>query len=175
VGPEREALIVLADVTRPWVLADVPEARLRDVAIGAHARVLLGVEETHWCEGLVAYISPALDPNTRSLRIRIEVADRHPDLRPGVFAQAELVCAGNFGLAVAVPESALQTVEGEMVVFVPVAGTSGAFVKRVVRVGPAVGDLVPLLSGLAEGESYVATGTFVLKAELTKDSAGHEH
>jgi len=175
VGPEREALLVLADVTRPWVLADVPESRLREVALGARARVLLGVEETHWCEGLVAFISPALDPGTRSARIRIDVADRHPDLRPGVFAKAELTSAEQGGLAVALPEGAFQTVEGETVVFVPVAGTSGAFAKRVVRVGPAVGGLVPVLSGLDAGESYVATGTFVLKAELTKDSAGHEH
>ena len=74
-----------------------------------------------------------------------------------------------------VPEGAVQNVEGETVVFVPVAGTNGAFGKRVVRVGPAAGGLVPVLAGLAEGESYVATGTFVLKAELTKDSGGHEH
>ena len=175
VGPEREALLVLADVTRPWVLADVPESKLRDVAVGAQARVLAGAEETHWCEGLVGFISPALDPSTRSVRIRIDVTDRHPELRPGVFAQAEITSAGNHVLAVAVPEGAVQTIEGETVVFVPVADAGGAFEKRAVRVGPAVGDLLPVLSGLGEGESYVAAGTFVLKAELTKGSGGHDH
>jgi len=179
VSPERDALLVLADVTRPWVLADVPETKLRDVAVGARARVLLGVEETHWCEGLVAFIAPALDASTRSVRIRIDVADRHPDLRPGVFAQAELTAAGTAeagsGLVVTIPEAALQTVDGETVVFVPVAGANGTFAKRVVRVGAAAGGVVPVLSGLDEGEGFVATGTFVLKAELTKGSAGDEH
>ena len=178
VGPEREALLVMADVSKLWVLADVPETRLRETAVGARARVLLGVEQEHWCEGVVAFISPALDPNTRSVRVRIDVSDRHPELRPGVFAQAEITSALGGGAmgknVVAVPESAIQTIEGESVVFVPVHGLEQAFAKRVLRVGPTTGGMVPVVSGLQEGEAYVATGSFVLKAELTKGSAAHE-
>jgi membrane fusion protein, heavy metal efflux system len=178
VGPEREALLVLADVSKLWVLADVPEAKLREVSVGAHARVLLGAEQEHWCEGVVAFVSAALDPATRSVRVRIDVADRHPELRPGVFAQVEIVSTVVDGRAatsvVAVREGAIQRIDGETVVFVPLPGTEGAFAKRVVHVGAAVGGLVPVLSGLREGEECVSAGSFILKADLTKGSAAHD-
>ena len=166
VGPERESLLVLADLSRLWVLADVPEARLRETAVGARARVLLGIEQAHWCEGVLSFIAPALDPGTRSVRVRIEVADRHPDLRPGVFAEAEIASALGATTELAVPETAIQTIEGRSVVFVPVAGAEGSFAPRVVRLGRAVGQLHPLLSGLHAGERYVSAGSFILKAEL---------
>jgi len=174
VGPEREALMVLADMSRLWVLADVHETR-----VGAPARVLLGFDQEHWCTGVVAFISPALDTRTRSAHVRIDVTDRHPDLRPGVFAQVEIESAPDAHTppqaVVAVPESALQTVEGRSVVFVPVAGRAGAFSQRVLRLGPQAGGQVSVLSGLEAGESYVSRGSFVLKAELTKGSGGQEH
>lgn len=178
VGPEREALLVIADMSKLWVLADVPETRLRELSVGASARVLLGVEQAHWCTGSVSFISPALDPSTRSVRVRIDVSDRHPELRPGVFAQVDITSneggTGELTNVVAIPESSVQSVEGESVVFVPLTGADGTFEKRVVRVGPSVGGMLPVRSGLAEGESFVAAGSFVLKAELTKASAGHE-
>jgi cobalt-zinc-cadmium efflux system membrane fusion protein len=179
VGPERDALLILADVSKLWILADVPEAKLHSTAVGAKALVLLGAEQDHWCEGIVSFISPALDPSTRSVRVRIEAVDRHPELRPGVFAQAEITAAlegaAYDASVLAVPEGALQTVDGETCVFVPVAGEEGTFAKRVVRIGRAVGGQVPVLAGLDEGEAYVESGSFILKAELGKAGARHEH
>jgi cobalt-zinc-cadmium efflux system membrane fusion protein len=74
-----------------------------------------------------------------------------------------------------VPEDAVQTVEGSPAVFVPVAGEANTFQKRAVTVGRQVGGLVPVHTGLAEGELFVSAGTFILKAELGKGSAQHEH
>ncbi len=186
IGPDREALMVLADMSKLWVLADVPEARLHETATGSHARVLVGGEETHWCEGIVSYIPPALDPLTRTARVRIEVADKHPELRPGVFAQARITSAPNHDRradvmrtddrVLALPELAIQTIDGESVVFVVIEGHKGSFAKRPVKIGPIVSGMVPVLSGLVEGERYVAAGSFILKAELEKGSAGgHQH
>jgi cobalt-zinc-cadmium efflux system membrane fusion protein len=176
VDAEREALLVLADMTRLWILADVPEARLREIAVAGAARVRLGVEQDHWCEGTVTLISPTVDAATRSVRVRIVATDRHPELRPGIFAQAELVLQRDATAPqLAIPESALQTIEGAACVFVPVEGEPGTFARRAVEVGPAVGGLLPVRSGLVEGERFVARGSFLLKAELGKGSAEHEH
>jgi cobalt-zinc-cadmium efflux system membrane fusion protein len=177
VGPDREALLVIANMGKLWVLADVPETRLRDVAVGARARVLLGSSGDHWCEGVVSFISPSINPATRSVQVRIEPTDRHPELRPGVFAQAEIETDSvrDREPQLAIPDAAVQMVEGSSAVFVPVSGEEGTFTRRSVTVGPAIGGFVPVLFGLVEGERYVSTGSFILKAELGKSSAEHDH
>jgi cobalt-zinc-cadmium efflux system membrane fusion protein len=177
VGPEREALLRIADMSKLWVIADVPGAHLGQIAEGARARVLLGSSGDHWCPGEVAFLSPALDPTTRTVQVRIEPTDRHEELRPGVFAQAEieLGSAAPSEPVLAVPASATQRIDGETAVFVPVPGEEGTFAKRVVEVGPAVGGYVAVLAGLAEGEPLVVEGSFILKAELGKASAEHQH
>jgi len=182
VSPDREYLMVLADATKLWVLADVPEATLAEVHPGAKAWISVGsvrsdVEKRF--EGTVAFLSPMVDPTTRTAQVRIEVPVTELSLRPGMFAQAEIVTTNpNAPVAaavVAIPEGAVQTVEGSPAVFVPVADEPGTFQKRVVRVGRQVGGFLPVHSGLAEGEIFVSAGTFILKAELGKGAAKHEH
>jgi membrane fusion protein, heavy metal efflux system len=176
VGPEREALLRLADMTKLWVIADVPETNLGDLALGARARVLLGSAGDHWCPGTISFISPALNPATRTVQVRIEPTDRHQELRPGVFAQAEIELGGAAPeLVLAIPEAATQLVDGTLAVFVPVPGEERTFAKRAVVVGDAVGGYLPVISGLVEGELLVVEGSFILKAELGKSTAEHQH
>lgn len=178
VNPDREALLVLADTSTLWVLADVPESRLSQVAVGMKAQVTVPALQGRGLEGVVTYISPALDPNTRTVTVRIEVKGNGHGLRPGMFVQALLSAAGDGGeqeSVLAIPEEATQLVEGEDVVFVPVEGEENTFAKRPVKLGSMIGRMVPVLSGLKEGELYVAAGSFMLKAEHGKGSASHEH
>jgi cobalt-zinc-cadmium efflux system membrane fusion protein len=182
VGPDREYLMVLADATKLWVLADVPEAKLLRIHAGAKAWISVGsLSEagSKRFEGSVAFISPFVDPTTRTAQVRIEVPMAELGLRPGMFAQAEIVAMEPGEPSpvpvVAVPEDALQTVEGGPALFIPVAGEPNTYAKRAVTIGRAVGGLVPVLSGLAEGELFVSEGTFILKADLGKGAAAHEH
>jgi cobalt-zinc-cadmium efflux system membrane fusion protein len=96
-----------------------------------------------------------------------------------MFAQVEIAASapggGEPAPQVAVPESAVQTVEGGPAVFVPVPDEPNTFQRRAVVVGPAVGGVVPVISGLAAGDRFVSAGSFILKAELGKGSAAHEH
>ena len=100
-------------------------------------------------------------------------------LRSGMFAQAEIVEMDPDEPSpvpvVAVPEDAIQTVEGGPALFVPVDGEPNTYAKRAVTIGRAVGGLVPVFSGLVEGELFVTEGTFILKADLGKGAAAHEH
>ncbi|MCE9618752.1 MAG: efflux RND transporter periplasmic adaptor subunit [Planctomycetes bacterium] len=180
VGPDRETLMVLANMSTLWVIADVPEARMHEVSLGAKALVTIGTVGSKVFEGTVAFISPLVDPNTRTASVRIEVPAAAMSLKPGMFAQAEIVASseaeGGAGKPiVAVPDEAVQTVEGGPAVFVPVPDEPNTFAKRAVTVGKSVGGLVPVYSGLAVGEKFVAAGSFILKAELGKGSAAHEH
>lgn len=179
VSPEKEALIVLADTSRLWVLVDVPEMRLKDVAVGSMARITVAALPGSSFEGVVSLISAELNEVTRTAQIRVEVNNADGRLRPGMFAQAEIAgqASDSQGSAavLAVPESAVQSIEGKPVVFVPFAEKPNTFLKRPVTLGEAVGGMLPVLYGLREGEPIVVAATFILKAELGKSTAKHEH
>lgn len=179
VSPEKEALIVIADTTTLWVLADVPEARLPEVSIGAGAWLKSGAVNGHKHEGQVSYISPMVDPRTRSAEVRIAVQCEHGTLWPGMFVQVEITVTDQANPdpppVIAVPEDALQTVDGVPSIFVPVPDEANTFARRPITIGKPVAGLVPVYSGLVEGEAFVAAGSFILKAELGKASAEHRH
>ena len=123
-------------------------------------------------------ITPELDQMTRTARVRVEVPNPDAKLLPGMFATAQISAVGSAGgdePVIAVPEEAVQIVEGEPAVFVPVDGEPNTFAKRPVGVGKPIGGLVPIFAGLKEGEKFVARGSFILKAEIGKEGAAHEH
>ena len=186
VNPDRDSLMVIADTSSLWVLADVPEARLAGIERGTKAWVAIGSSSdaskpAPKFEGAVAFVSPIVDSLTRTAQVRIEVPsgnDHGLVLRPGMFALAEIARASGGtepAPVIAIPDEAVQTVEGSPAIFVPVSGEPNTFAKRAVTVGKPVGGLVPILSGLSEGEPFVVAGTFILKAELGKAGAAHEH
>ena len=175
VGPDRDALLILADVSTLWVLADVPEARLPEVSIGSAARLSVPATGGGEILGRVTFFAPEVDPATRTAQVRIEVADGQ-GLRPGMFAQARIARGGPAPAAVlAVPLDAVQTFEGISVVFVPTGDAPGEFRPQVVALGAAVGGQVEIVEGLREGDEFVAAGSFLIKAELGKSGAAHEH
>lgn len=178
VDPQQESLLVLADLSTLWILADVPEARGRDVAVGAKVSVSSSSTEGPELEGSVTFISPSLDQATRTVPVRIVVQNDGGTLRPGTFAHAEIAVSrpgDSMEPVLAVPEAALQTVEGRTAVFVAVEGEPNTFAARPITVGKMIGGMVPVLTGLVEGEPVVVAGSFLLKAELGKGSAEHQH
>jgi Membrane-fusion protein len=120
--------------------------------------------------------------------VRIVVDNSDGLLRPGLFAQAEIfgamrksteaqsqAASGSEPAVLAVPESSIQMIEGKPVVFVPFTEKPNTYLKRPVTLGPVVEGMVPILYGLREGEPIVTAATFILKAELGKSTAKHEH
>jgi cobalt-zinc-cadmium efflux system membrane fusion protein len=173
VGPDREALLVIADTGRLRLRADVPETRLRDLSPGAAVRFTVASVPGAAFDGSVASVGAAIDPATRTAEVRVEVDNGDGRLRPGMFAEAEI--RGRVSASLAVPVSAVQSVEGKPVVFVPLAGKPDTFLKRPVTLGRPEGGLLPVIHGLVEGEPFVSSGSFILKAELGKSSAKHAH
>ena len=167
VKPDREKLLVVADMTTLWAIADVPEARIAEIKSGAKTSVAVGDQSF---DGTVFKIGLTVDPSTRSVPVQIELkAD--PALKPGMFAQADISTSAGDEPVVAVPRSAIQSVDGSTAVFLPVDGQPNTFARRMVSVGDPAGGMVPIISGLDAGEQIVTSGTFILKAELGKASA----
>lgn len=179
VSPQREKLMVIANVETLWVLADVTGEHLPGLTLGARAWINAGTLDAHEHEGHVSYVAPLIDPHTRTVSVRVAVECEDRSLKPGMFVQVRIETsdrsATSAGEVVAVSDSAIQMVDGHHVVFVPAADAPNAFIARRVTVGESIGGLVPVLAGLHEDESYVATGSFILKADLGKSAAEHHH
>lgn len=169
VAPDKDVLLILADVSTLWVIAEVPEARAAEVAAGSKARVTVAALPKGAFDGTVSYVASDLNEGTRTIPVRIEVENADGALKAGMFARVE-VSAGARGEGepvLAVPEEAVVIVGGRTVVFVP-DDEENTFKPQPVTVGRAVGGRVPVLSGLKEQAELVTAGTFVLKAELAK-------
>ncbi|HZL38397.1 MAG TPA: efflux RND transporter periplasmic adaptor subunit [Tepidisphaeraceae bacterium] len=155
VKPDQPKLLVVSDMSTLWVLADVPESRIRDVAIGARATVTLPAMGDASYDAKVSRIGLSVDPATRTIRVQIDVKN-DATLKPGMFAEADIVstlAADNGDEAtLAVPASAILTVDGTTAVFVPVKGKENTFAKRLISVGNSAGGFVAIVSGLTQGK-----------------------
>ena len=168
VGPDKDLQVVVADVGKVWVLADVPEASYVQLRKGAAAKVTVAALPGKTFDGKVALVAPSLDPATRTVQARIDVQNSEGALRPGMLAQAEIESPGGGEPVLAVPSDAVFQVEDEAFVFVPAAGETGKFKRVDVKAGDAVGGWTPIVSGLKEGDKVVTRGAVILKAQLSK-------
>ncbi|WP_043337518.1 efflux RND transporter periplasmic adaptor subunit [Belnapia moabensis] len=166
VSAEAE-VYTLADLSTVWVELAVPPADLAFVADGMPVRIRGEARG----EGRIVFLSPVLDPETRSARAVVELPNPEGVFRPGGFVTAE-VAAARTSVPVLVPRGAVQEIGGESVVFLR---TPEGFARREVVLGRGDQEGVEVVSGLDPGERYAAAGSFILKAELGKAEAGHEH
>jgi cobalt-zinc-cadmium efflux system membrane fusion protein len=176
VSPDEDALLIIADPLVLWVIADVPEARINELAVGSAATVSVPAASETPIAGTVANIGLTLNEGTRAAAVRIEVSNKEGRLMPGMFATVAIASSRSDGTsALVVPVEAVQRVEGRSAVFVPVDDEPNTFAARPVRVGTAIEGFVPVLEGLHAGDEVVVRGSFILKAELGKSEAAHEH
>ena len=170
--PSR-SLYTVADLSSVWVLVDINEKDLAKVHKGQGAIVTVGAFPDMKLKGRITYIADLVDEATRTVKARIEVANPGRKLKPEMFATVELVLAANAPPVVAVPEDALQDLDGKKVLFV--AEHEAEFAARQIQAGRTAGGLVEIVSGLNEGERYAIKGAFILKSELKKGEVVDEH
>ncbi len=143
------------------------QGRLRS---GADAIVQIRDQEVR---GTVLSLVPELDTRTQALRVRVQL-DPNSKLQatPGQFATARVLVGDGSEAAVAVPLESIQRLEGREVIFVP---EREGFAARDVVLGRRDNVKAEIVEGLRAGERYVSQGAFILKAEIGKHSAGHDH
>ena len=110
-------VFTVADLTQVWVQAEVYEKDLGRIRVGQSAFITVDTYPDHPFEGKVSYIGDALDPQTRTARVRCEVSNHDLRLKTDMFANIELPTKFS-KQAIAVPSAALQVVEGKNVVFI---------------------------------------------------------
>jgi cobalt-zinc-cadmium efflux system membrane fusion protein len=165
---DTEAFVV-ADLSTVWVDLNIAAKDLRLVRKGQ--RVVVAADTTMQAEGTVSYISPVVADETRTAITRVVLPNPDGRWRPGLFVTATLA-ASETPVAVLIPKTAVQTIDGQPTVFVQ---TPEGFAPRPVTLGRPNETHVEITAGLQAGERYAATETIVLKADLGKGTGSHSH
>jgi len=163
------SLFAVADTSTMWALLDVREADAQNVAIGQGALLQFGGSRGERVAGQVSWISPRVEPATRTVKVRVALPNPHGDLRAGAFGTAEVAFHQGDPLP-AVPKSAVQWEGCCNVAFV--RKSDQVFLPRKLRLGADLGDHWAVLSGLTEGDVVVTEGSFLLKTEIRRESIG---
>lgn len=164
-------LFSIADLTHVWVQAEVYEQDLGRVQVGQTATITVDTYPNEKFQGQVTYIGDVLDPQTRTARVRCEVANPGIRLKLDMFATIELPT--HFSRrALVVPASAIQDVNGSAVVFV--RKTPTAFELRAIQPGKTLENETEIVSGLHAGEEVVSVGSFHLKSVALSGQIGGE-
>jgi membrane fusion protein, heavy metal efflux system len=164
-------LYTIADLSEVWAELAVPIADLDVIKEGQAVMIASQKDSGKRGDGRIIFISPLVDPNTRSARVTATLDNRTLIWRPGAVVTAD-VAVKEEPVELSVPRAALQTMDGERVVFVR---TPSGFERRDVTTGRSDEQIVEITAGLSTGEEVAVNNTFLLKAELGKGQAGHDH
>ena len=166
VMPDTE-LYTIADLSTIWVIADVYEYEAPEVMLGQRADVTLSYFPGRTFTGKITYIYPQVDATTRTLKVRVEIANPNTLLKPDMFANVELKI--DYGKRLVVPQEAVLDSGSEQLVYIALDG--GYFQPRKVQLGPKVDNRYVVLSGLKAGERIVTSGNFLVDSESRLKSA----
>jgi cobalt-zinc-cadmium efflux system membrane fusion protein len=150
----------ISDMSTVWVLANIYQNDLAYVKIGDTVSVVTDAYPDTF-QGKVSYISPSVDPNSRTLQARIIVENRGEKLKKDMYVTAT-VAAGTIENALVVPDSAVLR-DDENQPFVYVATGSNQFGRRMVGIGQSERGKTQILSGLKAGERVVGEGSLFLQ------------
>jgi cobalt-zinc-cadmium efflux system membrane fusion protein len=162
-GGSTPELFTIGRLDPVWVLADVYEQDLARVHLGANARVTLVAYPDRIFQGTIDWISGAVEPATRTTKVRLTIANPDRLLKPDMYATAQIDVPGRHTLAI--PRSALLHMADKTIVYVVGQDSSGQSVyqRRPVIVDESEpGSWVPVLHGLKAGERIVTTGAILL-------------
>jgi RND family efflux transporter MFP subunit len=163
-----DALYQITDLSSVWVIADVFEQDIGLVTLGAKASVRINAYPDKLFSGRISYIYPTLNAATRTIPVRIELANPGLLLKPSMFAQVELPVAAR-GEVVTVPNSAVIDSGTRQIILVELG--EGRFEPREVRLGARSDSHVEVIEGLKDGERVVVAANFLIDAESNLKAA----
>ena len=146
---------IVADTSIMWMIANVPEREAAELKVGQEVTARVSSYPGHSYKGKIVTIGPNIDPNTRRVFVRSEIADPDYDLRAGMFATFVITLAPP-KMALAVPlDAVVREGDGSMTVWTTEDGHT--FFQRVIKIGLSNDGCTEVVEGLKAGER-VATG-----------------
>jgi cobalt-zinc-cadmium efflux system membrane fusion protein len=180
VAPPGRVLFEIADLSEVWVMGDVFAQDVGEVRPGASAALTLRSVPGERYRGTLDYVGPALDEHTRTLPVRMVLANEESEgarpLRPGLFGTLHVETGESVDPAhTSVPMAAVQPLGDQPHVFVP-GESQSEYIAHPVETGRSVADRIEIVRGLAPGDRFVAEGAFVLRSEAQREAlGGHGH
>ena len=163
-----QTLFRIADTSVVWVMADVPETALTGLRRGAAVKVSFRGLPGEAFAGVINAIYPQVDMQTRTARVRIDMANPDGRLLANMYAEVELN-VGNGAMVVQVPESAVIDTGDRQVVIRDLG--DGRFAPQEVVLGQRGAGMVEIRSGIVAGDRIVTTATFLIDAESNLNAA----
>jgi RND family efflux transporter MFP subunit len=160
VTPDTE-LYTVSDLSTVWADVDIYEYEVPFVHLGQRVTLTLSYSPGKTYTGNISYVYPTVDPQTRTVKVRVQLPNPGFVLKPQMFADAQVRV--DYGTKILVPEEAVLDSGTEQHVFVVHQG--GVFEPRKVTVGPVVDNNAVILSGLKPGETIVVSGNFLIDSE----------
>ncbi len=165
----EKVLFEIVDTSSMWAEVDVPELAVSRVVLGSQVSVAVDGLVDQEFTGTLSYVSPQIDPHSRTAKGRVALKNSHGLLRGNMFARARITTVG-VGTTVVVPRQAVQRAKSAQLVFVRVA--EDVFEARRVEVGAGDTELIEVSGRLAPGDEVATEGSFLLKTETLKGSIG---
>jgi len=154
-------LYTIADLSTVWVNAEIYEYEVPFIKVGQTGKVTLTAYPGRAFYGRVSYIYPYLNPESRTVKVRLELPNSEMQLKPEMYGDVEIHV--NRGYQVAIPDQAVLDSGIRKIVFL-VRG-EGMFEPREVKVGPKIGSLYEVQAGLEVGDRIVTSGNFLIDSE----------
>lgn len=170
---EETNAFTIANLDNLWVHLSIYQKDLSKIKIGQEVHVAENsfLLDKEFSTGKIFYISPGIDENTRNAIAKIKISNS--SFRPGMFIMGR-IHIGSEPLAINIPKSSLQNIDGKKVVFVKDQNDL-TFKAREVKLGKENQNLIEILNGINKEDIFVTEGSFILKAQLEKASFGHGH
>ena len=168
--PEGESIMRIVDLSTVWFQGQVPIFDAIRIRPGQKAKIYDRIQNTTG-EGTVVHVSPVVNEDTQTTDVRIALNNEAGTWSVGSFADAEVYMNAH-EVAAAVKSAAIQTLNGDTVVF---RRDDDELIAQKVRTGWSDGEWTEVLEGLSKGDTYLASNSFIAKAELLKSTAEHTH
>lgn len=157
-----QPLCTIADISTVWALGDIYERDFAGLKMGEEAQVTLDAYPDQRWPGRVGVLSDAVDPITRTLHLRVVLANPGGRIKPAMFGSIRVLRSSSTGILV--PASAVIREGSEAHVFV--SKGNGRFERRTVKLGRALDGSIEILSGINQGDSIVSEGALLLRAAV---------
>lgn len=168
---KAKEIYTISDPTQLWAIAEVKERDIAAVKVGQDAAFAALAYPEEKFRGKVVLIGNQVEAGSRTVEVRISVDNADGRLKPGMFADVEIVTT-ILDNVLLIPDGALQTDGENQIIFVALDGNR--FEKRIVKLGLEQSGRVQILDGVKAGEKVVTDGSFILKSELLKGQLGSE-